>query len=211
MREYSFSIGDYKINFNDVIFDYVACRNFFPENICLNLIEYIKKQSGKKIAIIFGNCQTFRLKDFLLNNKTFSENYFIVNVLPVWKYTTEILQNSFKENFWRLCDLFISQKIKTENAYTPLIASRRIASLLPEDAKIIWIPNIYFDGYFPQYVKNLRNLDTDKHPRGRFSYGDKYVDAFLNGGGGVRTPNFGTCRIYKGAKFYFKGRSFSGR
>lgn len=211
MHEYSFSIGDYKINFNDVIFDYVACRNFFPENICLNLIEYIKKQSGKKIAIIFGNCQTGKLQKFLLNNKIFIEKYFVIQIPLVFDYLTDKNVGYFQENFWSLCDLFISQKIKTENAYTPLIASRRIASLLPEDAKIIWIPNIYFDGYFPQYVKNLRNLDTDKHPRGRFSYADKFVDAFLDGGGCGRTPNFGTCRIYQGAKFYLKGRSFSGR
>ena len=189
MNEYSFSIGDYNVKFNDVVFDYAACRNFLPENICLQILNHIKEKSGKKIAIIFGNCQTFRLQDFFINNKTFSENYFVVKVLPVWEYTNEILQKSFKENFWSLCDLFISQKIKSTNDYTPLISSRRIASFLPDDAKIIWIPNVYFVGYFPQYVKNLRNLDTDKHPRGRFSYGDKYVDAFLDGGGG-RTPNF---------------------
>ena len=210
MHEYSFSIGDYKINFNDVIFDYVACRNFFPENICLNLIEYIKKQSGKKIAIIFGNCQTGKLQKFLLNNKIFIEKYFVIQIPLVFDYLTDKNVGYFQENFWSLCDLFISQRISNDNRFNPVLATQKIPSLIPEDAKIIWVPNVYFDGYFPQYVKNLRNFGTDIHQSGFFPHGDKFVDAFLDGGGG-RTPNFGTCRIYQGAKFYFKGRSFSGR
>ena len=211
MNEYSFSIGDYNFKFNDVIFDYAAYRNVLPENVCLEILNSVKKQSEKKVAIIFGNCQTEKLKNFLLNNKIFIEKYFVIQIPPVCNYLADKNIAYFQENFWSLCDLFISQRISNDNRFNPVLATQKIPLLLPEYAKIIWGPNVYFDGYFIQYSgHNLRNIDTDKHQSGRFPSNDKFVDAFLDGGGG-RTPNFGTCRISKGAKFYFKGRSFGGR
>ena len=44
----------------------------------------------------------------------------------------------------------------------------------------MWIPNVYFDGYFPQITENTHNIDTDKHPVGRFPTGDKYIDKIMS-------------------------------
>ena len=182
MNEYSFSIGDYKIKFNDVVFDYFAYRNILPESICLKILSYIKKKSGKKIAIIFGNCQTEKLQNFLLNNYFFAKKYFAIKLPLIFTYNDKSL-GYFQENFWSLCDLFISQRISNNNHFSPILATQKIPSLLPENAKIIWIPNVYFDGYFPQQKRNLHNVDKEKQWGGRFPYGDKFVDAFLDGGG----------------------------
>ena len=172
---------------SDTIFSYVAYRQVLPEEICLGLLNEIKKQSGKKIAIIWGNCQTERLHQFFIRNATFCEKYLILRIPAVYEYYTEEKINLFQENFWSLCDLFISQRVSKDNRFSSKIATQNLPARLPEDTKIIWIPNIYFDGYFPQYKNNLRNADTQIHKAGRFPHGDKYIDKFMNiPGGGFR-------------------------
>ena len=54
-----------------------------------------------------------------------------------------------------------------------------MTSYIPEQTKIVTIPNIYFDGYFPQYIRNNRNIDTDKHVSGRFPHGDRFIDEIM--------------------------------
>ena len=92
----------------------------------------------------------------------------------------------FQEDFWSACDLLISQHVKDDNRFSPLLATKKLSEKISGHAKIVWIPNVYFDGYFPQLTKNLRNVDCDKHQSGRFPYGDKHVDEFLTSvwGGG---------------------------
>lgn len=175
---------NYQMEFDDSVFDYFAVRYFLYENDCLEIINEIKVRSGKKIAITYGNCQTKLLRAFLLNNQIFSEQYFLIKIPAVCEYgNDDAVRLRFLENFWSLCDLFISQRVKKDNRHSPILATQGILSRLPESAKIIWIPGIHFNGYFPQHKKNLRNVDTDKQENGRFPAGDKYIDAFLDGGG----------------------------
>lgn len=177
---------DYQVTFNDVEFKYFHHRKSLPENTCLEIIDNIKKISGKKIAIIYGNCQTDKLQLFFLNHKIFSEQYFLITIPAVCNYLNDETISLFQENFWSLCDLLISQRVSNDNRYSPLVATQKLPLLLPETAKIIWIPNVYFDGYFPQQSKNPRNVGTDLHQSGLFPAGDKFVDAFLDGGGGIK-------------------------
>ena len=69
--------------------------------------------------------------------------------------------------------------MKEDNRFGSLLSTKNISEKFNEDAKIVWIPNIYFKGYFPQFVRNSHNIDTDKHQSGRFPYGDKYVDEIM--------------------------------
>lgn len=122
MNEYVFNLVDanrktFQAKFNDIIFDYTGYRNFFPENICLEILNSLKKQSGKKIAIIFGNCQISKLQDFLMNNICFSERYFLISLPRVCNYNNEKLLGYFQENFWSLCNLFISQRVSNNNRF----------------------------------------------------------------------------------------------
>ncbi len=195
MYEYSFTVNGadgkkYQLDFNDVEFDYVACRNILPENACLEIIDYIKKESAKKIAIIYGNCQVGKLKRFLLNHKIFTEKYFTVKIPEVCNYLNDTLIGYFQENFWSFCDLLISQRVKKDNRFSPFVATQDLPSRLPESAKIIWIPNVYFDGYFPQNISNEHNTGQNIHQSGFFPSGDKYVDAFLKNGGGAAVRHF---------------------
>ena len=199
MQEYTFTLTNeagqsWQVQINDTLINYVSCRQALPEQTCVDLINAVKKESGKKLAIVWGNCQTAKLKNFLLNNVAFSEEYLALDI-PNLSNAELVRQfaGHFKESFWSCCDLLISQRVKNDNKFNSALATQNLPSLLPESAKIIWIPNIFFDGYFPQRTTNHRNVDTDKPGGGRFPHGDKYVDDFMknlwNGGGGGRLPN----------------------
>ena len=148
---------------NDTFFNYVAYRQNLPEEICLEMIHAIKKSTGKKVAIIYGNCQTAKLQNFFMNNYTFVQEYLLLQIPTVCEYLSDERANLFLENFWSLCDLLISQRVSNNNKYSLKVATQILPTRLPEDTKIIWIPNVYFDGYFPQCKKNPRNVDQHIH------------------------------------------------
>lgn len=60
-----------------------------------------------------------------------------------------------------------------------MLATKNLTGKLRSDAKIIWVPNTFFDGYFPQYIKNNHDLETDKQGYIRFPGGDKYIDEIM--------------------------------
>ena len=187
MYEYAFNFKNFQgqnveIKFNDIFFDYKNYRRFLPEKVCLDVISRIKEQSKKQIAIIYGNCQTGKLQDFLLRNKIFAESYFVIKLPMVCQYEDDKTLGYFQENFWSLCDLLISQRISIDNRFNSILATQKLPLILAENVKIIWIPNVYFDGYFPQYVKNSHNIGKEISQSGLFPFGDKYIDAFLDGG-----------------------------
>ena len=162
----------------DTIFDYRSYRNFLSEQDCITLINMLKEKSGKKVAIIFGNCQTQKLIKMFLNHSVFSQEYFLVQLPPVFNYREQDYA-LLEEHFWSVCDLLISHRVKKDNRFNAKLATQRFTSYLPETSKVIWIPNVYFNGYFPQYKDNEHNIDRHLHQSGRFPYGDKYIDAYL--------------------------------
>lgn len=185
---------------NDMVFDYYSYRKEYPEYFCIELINAIKKRTGKKAAIIFGNCQTGKLRYLLLNHRIFTKEYFFIATPDVWMFKPGSMCDMFQENFWSTCDLLISQRVSRNNKFGEALATRNLPARLPEDAKIIWIPNAYFDGYFPQRVVNLRNVDMHIFPSGQFPHGDKYVDAFMTGGG----ERLANSRNFCGNKILFR-------
>ena len=74
---------------NDVFFDYTSYRKIFSEQDCLGLIDAIKTKSSKKVAIVYGNCQTININDFLLNHVQFTNKYFIVKIPAICNYIEE--------------------------------------------------------------------------------------------------------------------------
>ena len=71
---------------NDSHVYYPMLRSNVPESICIEAIEQVKKRSGKKCAIIFGNCQTIRLQYIFLNHMQFRREYFLLTVPAVCSY-----------------------------------------------------------------------------------------------------------------------------
>ena len=171
-----------RIKCNDIFFNYVEMRKYCSEQDCLQMIEIIKRESGKKMAISFGNCQADRTMNFLINNRVFAKEYFFLTLPAVFEYQEHQVP-MHQEQFWSLCDLLISQRVNNDNKFNAMLATQKLPQWLPEKSKIIWVPNIYFDGYFPQYAHNERNFEFDKDGRVPFLHADIYVDTFVSGGG----------------------------
>ena len=164
---------------SDTIFEYEKFRKILNETDCLTLIAELKRISKKKVAIIYGNCQSGDLVNFLSKNAAFCEEYFFIRLPAIFAYNYSNIKY-LDEKFWSLCDLFISQRVHKNNRFNEKLSTQRFSQYLPENSKIVWIPNMYFKGYFPQYIRNLQhNVDTDKVPAGRFPYGDKFVDEYI--------------------------------
>ncbi len=170
---------------NDLELDYFKLRSHFNEETCIELIEQLKKLSGKKCAIIFGNCQTVRLENILCNHVQMTREYFFLTLPVVYNCHESVVDTLFSDGgqFLKQCDLFISQRISEKNRFNVLISTKNISEKLREDTKIVWIPNVYFDGYFLQAKHNEHNVDTHITPPGRFPNGDKYVDEIMEHSG----------------------------
>ena len=76
-----------KFILNDVNIWYLSLRSILSEEVCIEAIEHVKKRSGKKCAITFGNCQTIRLRETLLNNMQFRREYFLLVLPAVFEYS----------------------------------------------------------------------------------------------------------------------------
>ena len=168
----------YSLRINDKYIYYYELRRFVDEKTCLKILDFIKSNFKKKFVIIFGNCQTEMIIKYLMNHTIFCEEYFFIILPAVYTYNDTSIKY-LDEDFWQFCDLFISHRVSENNRFGVKLSTKRLSNNLSEKSKIVWIPNIYFDGYFPQYVKNTHNVNTEKDLAGWFPYGDKYVDEYM--------------------------------
>lgn len=143
-------------------------------------IKYIKKE--KSIAIVFGNCQTEILQRVLMENDTFSKEYIIFDIPRVCQEGEDVWEKIYDTNLWSECDLFIYQNVLDKNKYGRLRATSCILSRLKSTCITVSIPNIYFDGYFPQIEKNDRNILMDVQEDGMFKWADKYCNIMIEQG-----------------------------
>lgn len=136
----------------------------------------------KKLAVIYGNCQTQFYQQLLALCAPFCEDYIVVKTQGVCNYSCaedyweNLLHNTC---FWENVDLFIYQSVEKTNRFSPQVATDYILKLLRDDCQCINIVNIFFDGYFPQLTNSASNsLHISQTPL--FWYGDKYVDDLLD-------------------------------
>ena len=66
------------------------------------------------------------------------------------------------------------------NRFGEVFSTRNMLQNIRDDSKIVFVPNLFFMGYFPQYIHNQRNVDLDKDPAGRFIHGDRLVDEIMS-------------------------------
>ena len=163
-----------------VMLDYFSLRERFTEREAIDILRGLKQ--GKKLAILYGNCQMDGLQRYLLRCPAFNDEYEIMLLPPVFDYTSARLRRLY-EGFWKLCDLFVSMRVQRENRFSTKLATEELEALLPQRTKRLWIPNTFFRGYFPQARKNKRNVDTEMHQSGRFPFSDYYVDTIVARGG----------------------------
>ncbi len=147
-----------------------------------------KLKASKKIAVIYGNCQTAMLREILLLNPSFEDKYFFIVIPTVCDYNAgeemRELWNTLLANdeFWKQIDLFLCQKVNGANRFCSELATDNLVKKLSSKCQVISMINIYFDGYFIQRTENKNNIMEEIQQSGLFPYGDIFVDELLKRG-----------------------------
>lgn len=138
--------------------------------------------ADKKLAVIYGNCQTRIMEKILNLSQQFSKDYIMIATPKMYELDLKrdcILYFLNDNLLWNRIDLFIYQNVKKDNRFLPEFATNRVIAKLKSQCKRINIVNIYFEGYFPQYEKQTHNVLNDIQHSGLFPYGDKYLNNFI--------------------------------
>jgi len=145
---------------------YLELQTLMNDDKVSRLLDIVRQATSKKIAGILCNCQGEILFRMLIKQKSFTKNYFVLLLPPLW-YIKEKSIQYICEDIFNKFDLFIYQHVKT-TFYQPFFATQNIIPLLKKGHRRIGIPDLYFDGYFPQidHVDRpmnvlLRNLSGD--------------------------------------------------
>ncbi len=122
----------------------------------------LKKIVGERqLVILYGNCQTHAMTNLLSNNQEFRQKYVVCEMPKLW------LEED-KEKFTLLAesgllshvDYFFTQQVRSENRFGYMASTEYMISLLSDRCKVITITNLYFMGYFPQYLPMFHS-DTE--------------------------------------------------
>ena len=119
-----------------------------------------------------GTCQIKAIADILSQHSEFAQKYTIKNIIEVHKATDESIEKMFKDENMQL---FICQPIST-NYRKGIISTKRLLENF--NSKIIMIPFIYFDGYFPA-ISYLYDEEGKKIEKYGLNYFDKNVLAHV--------------------------------
>ena len=161
---------------NDSTMDYTQMRENLSEKVCIDIIEDLKRRSGKRCAIFFGNCQTEILPRMFVRHLEFRKNFFILQMPAVHFFNDDLAETLYGGGaIFQLCDLFISQHVHENNKYSSLVATSKLKNYLRQDTKIVWIPNVYFDGYFPQLPLKNKSLSHKI-----FLWKDRFTDELMS-------------------------------
>lgn len=140
-----------------------------------------KKMSGKKMAIIHGNCHTGIVKEYLELSNEFSEQYYIYPV----SFIHANQEGEIPNHVLSRCSLLIHQFIRPDNSYGYKLSSEYLCKAVSNECKTVAIPNVYgiMKAFFPQDYedkKNVRkNLGKLDDP---FIYRDSYIDSMIEKG-----------------------------
>lgn len=158
-----------------------------PEKVSSLLYKFKER---KKVAVIYGNCQTPILSRILLLSHTFSKDYIFVEIPAVHEYVSRMKtqwDTLIKDNaFWQQVDLFIYQNVSESNRFCNGLATGNILKKLNSSCKTVKIVNVYFSGYFIQTTRNEHNFMKDVQQSGMFPFGDRYIDNMLIQGQGEK-------------------------
>lgn len=141
-------------------------------------LNYIKK--SKKIACVFGNCQTRPIAELIAHAKDFMKDYKLVLMPFVQSIDKKVETEGFDEILLKNLNLFVSMYISEDNKFSNKVSTEYIRNKLCKDCQTVIIPNCYFAAYFPQ----ITAFKTDflpcfiKPPLGNnlLSYNDCYAE-----------------------------------
>ena len=130
----------------------------------------------KKMAIAYGNCHMDAVKKYLVCSKSFSAEYGFYPFPRV-----QDMDEKFKyENILKHADLFFHQAIRRDNRYGEKYASEYMLKYVPQNCKILAIPNLYGlpKVFFPQLDMIYRTVKG----RNSFFFLDSNIVNWLNEG-----------------------------
>lgn len=106
--------------------------------------------SDKLPVFIYGNCQTGILRQYLLQCRDFRDKYIVVNIPLIYEFTKDNLEQIINHEYiFAKCSICITQIISKGNKYDVRLSTDEIISKFSLKTRIIKIPNLYFDVYFP--------------------------------------------------------------
>lgn len=154
--------------------------HFGAKNVVNYLCEARKK---KKIALIYGNCQTEILANMMEYNQEFHMQYILLRVPQVHLYRGEeqIEQIFYQSGIMQLLDLFIFQNVKSKNRFYARLGTDSLIKQLSGQCRKLPIHNIYFDGYFIQYNADESRYFNNMNQQD-FPYADSIVDFYIETG-----------------------------
>lgn len=145
----------------DIVIEQIIKNNEFlivGNDVCVpnSLAEFenyaYEKYIGKKIVLLYGNCHTGIVKEYLKTSEEFKKKY---EIYPI-KEIQEVSDPSYFDlSVFQVCDVFIHQSIWKKNRYGEKYASDYVISKLDSRCLIISIPNLYHlpKCLFPQYYE----------------------------------------------------------
>lgn len=178
----------------NVLVDYIPYHMLLGKKICLhemldcfgteNTLLYLQEvKKHKKIALLYGNCQTEIIANMLEYNHDFESQYTLLRVPQVHLYRDEeqVEQIFYQNGIMGLVDLFIYQNVKENNRFYTRLGTDTILEQVSEACRKIPIHNIYFDGYFIQFEAD-ENRYFENFLKKDFPYTDIFVNRFLEEG-----------------------------
>lgn len=145
----------------------------FENFISISLADLIYNKN-KKLAIIYGNCHTKIIENYLAEYKYFSNKICFYPMPRIYEYNN-LNFNSTSISVLKNCDLFIYQGFQ-DGSYGKDLASNSILSILKKDCILIKMANVHghAEAFFPQVVPNKNNA------YGLFPHGDKNIDKLVS-------------------------------
>ena len=128
-------------------------ENELTESGLEEFTDYIyERYINKKLVVVYGNCHTTVISQYLQACEEFNEDYAVYPIKPI--HTISDI-SYFEEPIFRYCNVFIHQSIQKKNRYGEEYSSESIISKLPKACVTISIPNVYKlpTCFFPQYTK----------------------------------------------------------
>lgn len=156
---------------------------------CGEMLTRLRKNRTKGIIALYGNCQTIIYARIVKSSLKMMDSYILLWFGPVQEIHGEEEKAGFEKELIENIDVLIYQEVVGNTSISKALNTKDIVRQMRKDAVSVCIPNIYFEGYFPQYCGNRYDVfyfNTRGVLRPCFPYGDKNIEKYTRGAVGGR-------------------------
>lgn len=140
------------------------------------MINLVKRVTYKKVVMVYGNCQVISLNSLLASSCEFLKSFVILSIPPVQSLGSEERKEGMNVGLLESIDILICQVVRENNKFSSMLSTDRLMSSIRGECLCVKIPNVYYSGYFPQYVVNQYNVMQDQYVNGIMPYGDANIE-----------------------------------